>query len=104
MSAASQNYEFGHEQDSFDEPVYERAIEPTRQTKETSPVPIRLVKLGTKTIKNFVQDYPNSFIVISTRSKGLLRIDPKRATKYEVMFVPSARDRIEKMQNKEISI
>ena len=90
------------QEDSFNEPVRELALEPARQPKQEVNNAIRLVKLGTQTIKDFTKDYPNSFIVVSTRAKGLLRLDPKRGTKYEVMLVPSTRDQIERMQNKEL--
>lgn len=87
--------------DAFDEPVHNPALEPVRETKQAVEPSIRLVKVTTQTIKEFIQDYPNSYVVVSARSHGLLRLDTKRGTKYEVMFVPSSRDRLERMMNKQ---
>lgn len=86
--------------DAFDEPVRGPALEPTRETKQSVASAIRLVKLTTQTIKDFTKDYPNSYVIVSTRSHGLLRLDSRRGTKYEVMLVPSGRDEIENLINK----
>lgn len=85
--------------DSFEEPVREPAVEPVREPKQTSPSGIRLIKMDTNTIKEFTKNNPNSFVIVSTRSKGLLRLDTKRRTKYEVMLVPSFRDELIKQIN-----
>lgn len=81
--------------DSFEEPVCEPAIEPTTPVKKTKSTTIKLVKTDTDTIKGFIKDNPNSYVLVSCRSKGLLRLDSKRSTKYEVMLIPSLRDSLE---------
>lgn len=96
MEDGSQFTEFD---DSFEEPVREPALEPVREPKQASQSNVRLVKCGTETIKEFVKNNPNSYVIISARSKGLLRLDTKRRTKYEVMLVPTLRDELNKQIN-----
>lgn len=91
--------QFNYFDESFEEPVREHAMEPERTVKQTSSSTVRLIKCGTETIKEFVKNNPNSYVIVSARSKGLLRLDPKRRTKYEVMLVPTLRDELNKQMN-----
>lgn len=91
--------QFNDFNDSFEEPVREPSLEPVREPKQASPSTVRLVKCGTETIKEFVKNNPNSYVIVSARSKGLLRLDTKRRTKYEVMLVPTIRDELNKQLN-----
>ena len=86
---------FGSFDDSFENPVYEHALEPTTPVKRPKSTTIKLTKMDTDTIKRFTESNPNSYIIVSCRSKGLLRLDVRRTTKYEVMLVPSLRDTLE---------
>lgn len=86
---------FGAFDDTFESPVFEHAMEPTTPVKKAKSTTINLSKMDTDTIKGFIKDNPNSYVLVSCRSKGLLRLDTKRTTKYEVMLIPSLRDTLE---------
>lgn len=86
--------------DEYNEPTWDNSIDPATAVVPKMDKGIVFTQCTGKTIKEFIEANPNSYIIVSTRSKGLFRLDPSRKSKYEVMFVTSFRDEFEHLMNK----